>query len=193
MEDHLPTDVQVHPTAIVDSDEVGAGTRIWAYVHVMEGAVIGRDCKVGDHAYIEGGATLGDRVTIKNGSMIWHGVSIGNDVFVGPGVVFTNDLFPRVRYQTGPTDWIATVVEDRVSIGANCTIVCGIRIGANSMIGAGSVVTADVDDHALMTGDPARRTGWACDCGRPLSDELGCGSCGRRYAQGPGGLKEIES
>ena len=152
----MANDVFVHPSALVETSEVGSGTKVWAFAHVMEGAVVGSDCKIGDHAFIESGAILGDRVVIKNNSLIWHGVSIGDDVFVGPNTVFTNVVSPRARYQTYPEDWVKTEVADRASIGANSTIVCGIRLGFNSMVGAGSVVTRDVPDHALVFGNPAR-------------------------------------
>lgn len=186
----MTEDVFVHANALVESDEVGDGTRIWAFAHVMKGAVVGHACKIGDHAFIESGATLGDRVTVKNNSLIWHGVRIGDEVFVGPNVVFTNDMRPRVRYQTGPEDWASTEVEAGSSIGANATIVCGIRLGANCMIGAGSVVTRDVPAHALVAGNPARQRGWVCECGTTLDNALGCPSCSRRYREDPSGLVE---
>jgi UDP-2-acetamido-3-amino-2,3-dideoxy-glucuronate N-acetyltransferase len=185
-----PEGVFVHPTALVESVDVGQGTRVWAFAHILEGAVVGCDCKIGDHVFIEGGATLGDRVNVKNNSLIWHGVMIGDDVFVGPNAVFTNVLGPRVRYQTGPDDWEKTIVESRASIGANATIVTGITLGFNSMIGAGSVVTRDVPAHALVYGNPARQAGWVCDCGSKLADDLTCPQCGRRYRAGEGGLSE---
>lgn len=183
-------DVFVHPTALVESADVGAGTRVWAYAHIMDGATVGRECKIGDHTFVESGAVVGDRVTIKNGCLIWHGVVLGNEVFVGPGVVFTNDLTPRVRYQTGPGDWLATVVGPGASIGANSTIVCGITIGANAMVGAGSVVTKDVPDHGIVWGNPARRNGWACECGSRLPASLACAVCGRNYVETEVGLAE---
>jgi len=179
----------VHPSAIVESSQIGDRTRVWAFAHILDGAIVGEDCKIGDHAFIEGGATLGNRVTVKNNSLIWHGVSIGDDVFVGPNTVFTNDLNPRVRYQTGPDDWESTEVEERASIGANSTIVAGIRLGFNSMIGAGSVVTKDVPDHALVFGNPARQQGWVCDCGHKLDDDLSCPNCGRTFEEGERGLR----
>lgn len=174
-------EIFVHPTAIVESDEVGEGTRVWAFAHIMKGVVVGRWCKIGDHAFVESGATLGDRVTVKNNCLIWHGVHIGDEVFVGPNVVFTNDLRPRVRYQTGPENWISTEVESGASIGANATILCGVRLGANCMVGAGSVVTRNVAAHAVVFGNPARQSGWACECGVGLGADLACPECGRVY------------
>jgi acetyltransferase-like isoleucine patch superfamily enzyme len=186
----MSAETYVHPTALVETDEVGSGTRVWAFAHIMEGAVVGEDCKIGDHAFIESGAVLGDRVVVKNNSLIWHGVSIGDDVFVGPNTVFTNVVAPRARYQTYPEDWVRTEVADRASIGANSTIVCGIRVGFNSMIGAGSVVTRDVPDHALVFGNPSRHGGWVCDCGAKLGEDLVCAECGRSYVEASVGLEE---
>ena len=186
----MSVEVFVHPSALVESSEVGGGTRVWAFAHVMEGAVVGDDCKIGDHSFIESGAVLGNRVVVKNNSLIWHGVLIGDDVFVGPNTVFTNVLAPRARYQTYPGDWEKTEVADRATIGANSTIVSGIRLGYNCMIGAGSVVTKDVPDHALVMGNPARQTGWVCDCGTRLDGGLACPDCGRSYRDSGDGLVE---
>lgn len=188
----MTDDFFAHPTALVESDDVGRGTSIWAFAHVMEGAVVGRDCKIGDHAFIESGASLGDRVTVKNGCLIWYGVHIADDVFVGPNVVFTNDMRPRVRYQTTAEDWLETEIEERASLGANSTILSGIRIGRNAVVGAGSVVTKDVVDHAIVVGNPAAQTGWACDCGRTLDAGLRCHECGRSYRSSSCGLEETE-
>jgi acetyltransferase-like isoleucine patch superfamily enzyme len=186
------TDVKIHPTAIVESDSIGEGTMIWAFVHIMDGAVVGAGCKFGDHAFVETGSVIGDRVTVKNNCLIWHGVTIGDDSFIGPNVVFTNDMNPRAHRQSGPEDWLKTHVERGVSIGANSTIVCGTTLGENSMIGAGSVVTKDVKRHELVAGNPARRLGWVCECGTRLDSGLVCSECGRKYVEDNGGLMEVE-
>jgi len=180
-----------HDAALVESDQIGDGTQIWAFAHVMKGAVVGSDCKIGDHAFVESGARLGDRVTVKNGCLVWHGVHLGDDVFVGPNVVFTNDMRPRVRYQTTAEDWLETHVDEGASLGANSTILCGIRIGRNALVGAGAVVTRDVDAHAIVLGNPARQVGWACDCGSTVDEDFGCPNCGRRYQRAETGLNEI--
>ena len=180
----------IHPEALVESDEVGAGTRIWAFTHVMKGAVVGENCNIGDHVFIESGAIIGHRVIIKNGCLIWHGVHIADEVFMGPNVVFTNDLAPRVRHKTTEEEWLVTLVGEHASLGANSTILSGIRIGANALVGAGAVVTQDVLDHALVVGNPGRQIGWVCECGNRLSEDLSCPACGRSYVQTDLGLEE---
>lgn len=189
---NVPEDLFIHPTALVESDDVGSGTYVWAFAHIMEGAVVGKNCKIGDHAFIESGAVLGDRVTVKNGCLIWNGVHIGDDVFVGPNVVFTNDMTPRVRYQTTADDWLETEVAEGASLGANSTILSGIRVGRNALVGAGSVVTREVPDHALVYGNPAKQDGWVCDCGSRLTDDLDCPACGRVYERAGEGSREVE-
>ena len=171
---------RIHPTALVESDAIGPGTVIWAFAHVMAGAVIGRDCKIGDHAFIESGATLGDHVTVKNGVSIWKHVRVGDRVFLGPNAVLTNDLYPRA----GAERWdpVDTWIEEGATVGANATVVCGVRLGRHCLVGAGAVVTADVPPHALVVGNPARQQGWVCRCGRPLPGSgarMACAPCGR--------------
>ncbi|MBI3769964.1 MAG: N-acetyltransferase [Deltaproteobacteria bacterium] len=146
----------------------------------MKGARIGADCNVGDHAFIEAGAVIGDRVTVKNGVLVWAKVTVEDEVFLGPNMVFTNDLTPRSAFKTTVDAWVPTLVRRGASIGANATIICGITIGAEAFVGAGSVVVRDVPAHALVVGNPARCIGWMCACGERLSADLVCG-CSRRY------------
>ena len=164
-----------HSLALVESDRVGIGTRIWPYTHIMEGAVIGANCNIGSHCFVESGAVIGDRVTVKNGNHLWEGVKLEDDVFVGPGVCFTNDRYPRSprlpiaagRYASKA--WLMnTVVKRGASVGAGAVILPSVTLGAYCMIGAGAVVTTDVKPHALMAGNPARQLGWVCRCGLPL-------------------------
>lgn len=176
------SEVFVHPRGINESDSVGEGTRIWAFAHVMKGAQIGRDCNIGEGCYVEGGAVLGNQVTVKNGVAIWDRVTIEDHVFLGPSAVLTNDRIPRSHpdYRTGSSGWDPTTIRVGATIGANATIVCGITLGAWSFIAAGAVVVCDVPDFAMIVGNPGRRIGWACKCGRRLPDTLRC-SCGHSY------------
>ena len=194
----MENEVFVHPKAINESEQVGAGTRIWAFAHVMHGAVVGRNCNIGDHAFIESGAILGNGVTIKNGVLVWEGVELEDFVFVGPGAVFTNDRFPRSprnpvaheRYQTKA--WLEhTRVREGASLGANCTIVCGVTIGRYATVAAGAVVRKDVPDFRIVAGCPAREIGFACMCGHalPAQGALQCSACGRTYRKEGASLK----
>jgi UDP-2-acetamido-3-amino-2,3-dideoxy-glucuronate N-acetyltransferase len=182
--------VFVHELACCESDDVGPRTRIWAFAHVLAGARIGADCNVGGHAFVEGGAVVGDGVTIKNGVLLWSGVTVEDEVFLGPGVVFTNDASPRAPYPKGPAGWRATLVRRGTTVGANATVLSGLTIGPWAMVGAGGVVTGDVPGHAIVVGNPARQTGWACRCGRTLPAELACPACGRAYRLAGGGTLE---
>jgi UDP-2-acetamido-3-amino-2,3-dideoxy-glucuronate N-acetyltransferase len=183
------SDIFVHDKGLCESDEVGAGTRIWAFAHVLKGAVIGRDCNIGDHAFIEGGARIGDRVTVKNAVLVWDLVTVDDDVFLGPNMLFTNDLWPRAGHRKGRDELAPTHVCAGATIGAGATIVCGITVGASAFVAAGAVVTRDVAAHALVAGNPARRVGWVCACGQRLPAHLVC-ACGRRYEQLGSGLTE---
>jgi acetyltransferase-like isoleucine patch superfamily enzyme/dTDP-4-dehydrorhamnose 3,5-epimerase-like enzyme len=152
------TDYFVHPNAICETTSVGARTRIWAFAHILPGAKIGRDCNICDHTFIENQVVIGDRVTIKCGVQVWDGVRLEADVFVGPNATFTNDANPRSkRYLPAPME---TVVESGASIGANATILPGIRIGEKAMVGAGAVVTHSVPANAIVLGNPAQITGY---------------------------------
>ncbi len=178
-----PPGVFVHPHGLCESTEVGAGTRIWAFAHVLQGAVIGADCNIGDHAYVEGGARIGSGVTVKNAVLVWHGVNICDDVFLGPNVIFTNDLRPRSFGSKDPDGFAPTDVRLGATIGAGATIVCGVTIGEYAFVAAGSVVRGDVPPHALVAGNPARSVGWVCRCGGRLDAALVCG-CGNTYDGG---------
>lgn len=193
----MKSEIFVHERGLCESENVGSGTRVWAFAHVLANAVVGRDCNICDGAYIEGDVVIGDRVTVKNGVMLFAGARIGDDVFLGPGVVFTNDPNPRSGLRSGTDHLLATEVENGATIGANSTVICGNSIGAFSFIGAGSVVTSEVPAHAFMLGNPARQTGWACRCGHRLSELLVCPDCGTNYrrdgqsiAEFPGSGKE---
>jgi acetyltransferase-like isoleucine patch superfamily enzyme len=176
----LDPSVFVHEQALCETADVGPRTRIWAFAHVMQGARVGADCNVCDHAFIESGAVIGDRVTIKNGVVVWDKVTIADDVFVGPNAVFTNDLVPRAALKKPPESFLPTVVRRGVSIGANATIVCGVTLGVHAFVGAGAVVARDVPAHALVVGNPARRIAWICACGERWTAGQAC-ACGRRY------------
>jgi UDP-2-acetamido-3-amino-2,3-dideoxy-glucuronate N-acetyltransferase len=143
----------VHDRALVESDSIGPGTRIWAFAHVMAGAVIGADCNVCDHTYIEGGVVIGDRVTLKSGVFLWDGVYVEDDVFIGPQATFTNDAMPRSRQ---PFTLGRTTIRAGASIGAGAVILPGLTIGERAMVGAGAVVTKDVPPDVVVVGNPAR-------------------------------------
>lgn len=148
----------IHESAICESTHIGNRTRIWAFAHVLPQAVIGEDCNICDHVFIENDVVIGDRVTVKSGVQLWDGVRLANDVFVGPNATFTNDKNPRSK-QTPPF-FLVTNVEEGASIGANATILPGITIGRSALIGAGSVVTSDVPPYAIVVGNPARISGY---------------------------------
>jgi acetyltransferase-like isoleucine patch superfamily enzyme len=142
-----------HPQALVESSRIGENTRIWAFTHVLPGAVVGKDCNICDHVFIENDVVIGDRVTIKCGVQIWDGLRIADDVFIGPNATFTNDLHPRSRQDF---EQLNTSIEQGASIGANATILPGIKIGAGAMVGAGAVVLKNVPEKAVVVGNPAK-------------------------------------
>ena len=182
----------VHESSYVDDDvTIGAGTKIWHFCHVQRGARIGKKCSLGQNVNISNNVVLGDGVKIQNNVSVYEGVELEDYVFCGPSCVFTNDLTPRAKYPKGSAGYKKTLVKEGASIGANATVVCGHTIGRWALIGAGAVVTDNVPDHALMLGVPARRKGWACECGALLDESLRC-ACGRAYEETENGLKETE-
>jgi acetyltransferase-like isoleucine patch superfamily enzyme len=183
------TGVFVHPAGLCESDDVGAGTRVWAFAHVLPGATVGRDCNICDGAFVETGAVLGDRVTVKNGTLVFAGVTCEDEVFLGPNVLFTNDLRPRAARRRGADELLSTVVRRGVSLGAGVIVVCGHVIGEYAFAAAGSVIATDVPAHAFVAGNPARQKGWVCACGERLTAGLRCTGCERRYEPGTAGLR----
>ena len=162
-------DAFVHPQALCESPHLGAGTRIWAFAHVLPGARIGADCNVCDHVFIENDVLVGDRVTIKCGVQLWDGVRLEDDVFVGPNATFTNDIFPRSKQY--PQAFAHTEVRRGASIGANATILPGVTIGSRAMVGAGAVVTRNVPPHAVVVGNPAKIVGYVDTVSHAASEQ----------------------
>jgi UDP-2-acetamido-3-amino-2,3-dideoxy-glucuronate N-acetyltransferase len=155
----------VHPQALCESQSIGRDSRIWAFAHVLPGAVIGSDCNICDHVFIENDVVLGDRVTVKCGVQLWDGLRIADDVFIGPNTTFSNDKYPKSKqYQAAV---LQTHVGKGASIGGGATILPGLRIGPRAMVGAGSVVTHDVPPRAIVSGNPARIVGYADTSRRP--------------------------
>jgi UDP-2-acetamido-3-amino-2,3-dideoxy-glucuronate N-acetyltransferase len=170
-----------HATAVVDvGARVGAGTKVWHFCHVMAGARLGARCVLGQNVFVARGAVVGDDCRLQNNVSIYDGVELADEVFVGPSAVFTNVKTPRAAVSRKDA-FVRTRVGRGATIGANATIVCGVAIGEYALVGAGAVVTRDVAPHALVTGVPARRTGWVCACGERLrSARAACGACGTR-------------
>jgi len=174
---------KVHETAIVDPGaEIGDGTAIWHWVHVCGTARIGAGCSLGQNVYVGNDVTIGNNVRIQNGVSVYDAVTLEDDVFCGPAMVFTNVYNPRAAVPR-KDEYRETVVRKGATLGANCTIVCGVTIGAYGFVGAGSVINRDVQPYALMVGVPARRIGWMCECGVRLegSGDTTCAACDKDY------------
>lgn len=173
--------VFIHEKALVETKNIGEGSRIWAFVHILRDARIGKNANICDNCFIENKVAIGDNVTVKCGVYLWDGVKIGNKVQIGPSVAFTNDLYPRSKNKDFKIE--KTILEDGCSIGANATILAKTRIGKNALVGAGSVVTKDVPDFALVYGVPAVLKGYLCICCKKLKFLKGKSKCrcGRVY------------
>jgi len=181
----------VHESSYVDEPcTIGDGTKIWHFTHVMKDAVIGRNCNIGQNVLVSSGVKIGENCKIQNNVSLYTGVVLEDHVFCGPSMVFTNVVNPRSEVNR-KNEYKPTLVKRGASLGANCTIVCGTTIGAYAFVAAGSVVTRDVADFALVMGSPARRTGWMCRCGLKLTvdgAEGRCAECGTRYTMHEGRL-----
>jgi UDP-2-acetamido-3-amino-2,3-dideoxy-glucuronate N-acetyltransferase len=191
--DRSVTDYYAHPTAIVDQPcQIGAGTKIWHFSHVMSGASLGKNCNLGQNVLISPEVKIGNNVKIQNNVSLYTGVELENDVFCGPSMVFTNVGTPR-SFIVRKNEYKKTLVKRGATLGANCTIVCGNTVGQFAFVAAGAVVTSNVADYALVVGVPARQIGWACYCGVRLPDthDPVCGACGKRYEIRDGKCTEI--
>ena len=190
-----------HPQALVETEDVGPNTRIWAFAHVMSGAHIGANCNLAGHTFVEGGVRLGDNVTVKNGVSLWNGITVEDDVFLGPNCVFTNDPNPRAYVKKTQSELLATLIRKGATIGANATVLCGITVGRYAFVGAGAVVLKSVPDFALVVSNPARQIGWICICARKLAVQpaassealVSCRHCGQSYLHSQDGLRLNEN
>lgn len=179
--------MDIHPTSDIQSKKIGTGTVIWQFTVVLPGAIVGRDCNINSHCFIENDVVIGDGVTIKCGVYIWDGITIEGNAFIGPNVTFINDKFPRSKQ---PFNIMKTLIKRGATIGANSTILPGITVGAYALIGAGSVLTRNVPDNTLWIGNPARQTAYVCNCGQKLNATLHCKFCNSDYRLENGWVKK---
>ncbi len=187
----------VHESSYVDEPcDIGDGTKIWHFSHIMKNSKIGRGCNIGQNVVISPAVTIGDNVKIQNNVSVYTGVILEDNVFCGPSMVFTNVVNPR-SHVSRKDEYRTTLVKKGASIGANATVICGHTIGRYAFIGAGAVVTKDVPDYALMVGNPSRLAGWMCECGIKLKfakdtpeQACSCNVCGRNYVKRDGVVTE---
>lgn len=193
----MKKNVFVHESSYVDEPcEIGEGTKIWHFCHIMQNCVIGERCNIGQNVVVSPGVRIGSNCKIQNNVSIYTGVILEDDVFCGPSMVFTNVVNPRSAV-VRRDEYRQTLVKRGASLGANSTIVCGHTIGAHAFIGAGAVVTKDVPDYALVVGNPARIVGWMCACGVKLpltasqDGKATCAACGRSYTKQENTVREV--
>jgi len=178
----------IHPSAEISaSASIGAGTRVWQQCILLDGAIIGENCKLAHNVFVEGGVRIGSGVTVKDNVALYEGVQIEDDVFIGPNAVFTNVKTPRA-FISRREEYQPTVISLGATIGANATIVCGVRVGQYALVGAGSVITKDVPDFGLMAGNPARQVGWVSKAGHRLGADLVCPETQEKYTETDGEL-----
>lgn len=190
----MDKDYFVHESSYVDEPcRIGKDTKIWHFTHIMANCQIGEKCNIGQNVVISPEVILGNNVKIQNNVSVYTGVVCEDDVFLGPSCVFTNVINPRSHINR-KNEYKKTLIKRGASIGANATVVCGNTIGKYAFIGAGAVVTKDVPDYALVVGNPARRTGWLCQCGEKLTfkeNNTVCTTCGKKYIIGSNLVKEV--
>lgn len=184
----------VHESSYIDDNvEIGEGTKIWHFSHILSNTKIGKNCRIGQNVMIGPNVKIGNNVKIQNNVSVYEGVEIEDDVFCGPSMVFTNVINPRAFIER-KHEFKKTLVKRGATIGANATIVCGVTIGEYAFIGAGAVVTKDVLPYALVIGVPARQIGWVCQCGVRLEfndNKSTCKACGKNYKLEGEGIKEV--
>ncbi len=187
--------IRIHESAVIDLPcEIGTGTAIWHFCHVMAGARIGHDCSLGQNVSVASSVVVGDGCVIQNNVSLYDGVELEDEVFCGPSMVFTNVIHPRA-FVSRKDEFAPTRVRRGATLGANCTIVCGNEVGRYAFVAAGAVVNRDVVDHALVLGSPAQRVGWVCRCGETLPKEAGdvrCHRCGSHYVVGDDDLQVVQ-
>ena len=180
----------IHETAVVDKGaEIGEGTKVWHFSHIRESVIIGKNCVIGQNVYIDANVKIGNNVHIQNNVSVYECVEIEADVFCGPSMVFTNVKKPRCAFPTSNSCYQKTLIKKGATLGANCTIICGVTVGENAFVGAGSVVTKNVPKHTLVMGVPTKRAGYVCECGTvlihnvfPDRTEWDCDNCGKKYS-----------
>jgi len=189
-------DYFVHESAYVDEPvQIGKGTKIWHFSHIMKGTQIGENCKIGQNVYVDTNVKIGNNVKIQNNVSVYKNVILEDSVFCGPSMVFTNVFNPRSDYPRRLNEYGKTLVKRGATIGANATILCGITIGIYGFIGAGAVVTKDIPDYGLVYGNPARLQGWMCECGTKLQfsdNKAECQICQKRYEKEGEQVKKVK-